>query len=307
MSRKPQITVIGSINMDVVVRTSRAPRLGETVLGDEVHFIPGGKGANQAVAAARLGADVTLVGAVGGDPFGQTLLESLREKGVRTEAVRVLDGVASGVACITLAEGDNSIIVVPGANGRLSPEDLAEWEERIARADVVLLQLEIPPDTVLAAAETAKRLGTPVILNPAPARELSDELLAAVDVITPNRTELESLTGLSPDGENLRAAMQALQKRGVRRVVATLGADGAAFLDDRGNWQTVSGHRVEVVDTTGAGDAFNAGLAVALAEGRTLLEAVRFAVKTGALAVSRLGAQTGMPERSEVDALEEER
>ncbi|WP_124728311.1 ribokinase [Staphylospora marina] len=304
MSRKPRLVVVGSINMDVVIEAIRPPRMGETVMGESVRFIPGGKGANQAVAAARLDADVHMIGVVGGDPFGHTLLDSLRGSGVDTAAVRVLDDVPSGVAGITLAGGDNSIIVVPGANGRLSPDDVAAHEDRIAEADAVLLQLEIPMETVIAAARTAKRRGVRVMLNPAPVRELPDELLALTDVICPNRIELETLTGLPAEGKALPKAMRQLRQRGAGQVVVTLGADGAAFLDERDHWGTEPGRSVRVVDTTGAGDAFHAGLAVALAEGRSLPDAVRFAVCTGSLAVTRFGAQTGMPSRREVDELE---
>lgn len=300
--KRAKVAVVGSLNMDVVVKVKRPPEMGETVMGEAVHFIPGGKGANQAVAAARLGAQTLMIGAVGDDPFGQSLLESLQKSGVDSRGVKTVSGVATGIASILLAEGDNSIVVVAGANGRCLPEDVEAGRELLSEADILLLQLEIPLETVLTAARTAKELGKRVVLNPAPARELPDELYRLTDVITPNRSELGLLTGRPVEEEGLEAAMRELLDRGVGCVVTTLGARGAACLSPEGGFRRVEGIPVEVVDTTGAGDAFNAALACGLSEGMDLPAAVDFAGRTAALAVTRLGAQDGMPQRKEVEA-----
>ncbi|NGQ96708.1 ribokinase [Brevibacillus sp. SYP-B805] len=299
MNKIPNVVVIGSLNMDIVVEADRPPQMGETVAGNRVHFIPGGKGANQAVAAARLGARTTMIGAVGCDPFGKELLEALRREGIETDTVKTVAGAHTGVASILLVEGDNQIIVVDGANGHCTREDIDLHRKKIAQADAVLLQLEIPLETVQYAAETAKRQGKTVVLNPAPARPLPDELLRHVDVMIPNESELYLLAE-ADEGSDLETAMRRLQDKGVRTVVATLGARGAAYLTADGAFGTVPSHKVEVVDTTGAGDAFNAGFACALASGEPVAEAVGFASKVAALAVTRLGAQAGMPTLAQV-------
>jgi ribokinase len=275
--------------------------MGETVMGEAVHFIPGGKGANQAVAAAKLGAQAVMIGAVGDDPFARSLRESLQKSGVDLRGVKTVPGMATGIASILLTDEDNSIVVVAGANSRCLPEDVAAGRELLSGADILLLQLEIPLETVLAAARTAKELGKKVILNPAPARELPDELYRLTDVITPNRSELEFLTGRPVEEGGLEASMRNLLERGAGCVVTTLGAEGAAFLSPEGGFRRVKGYAVDVVDTTGAGDAFNAALACGLSEGMELPDAVDFAGRTAALAVTRLGAQDGMPQRKEVE------
>jgi ribokinase len=300
MEHIPRIVVIGSLNMDVVVEAERPPALGETVPGNQVHFIPGGKGANQAVASARLGAATKMIGAVGNDAFGQSLLAALRQEGIDVEAVKVVEDSHTGVASIVLAQGDNQIIVVAGANGKCLPADLKAWEKQIAEADLVLLQLEIPLETVLFAAKTAKQMGKTVVLNPAPARALPDELLRNVDVLIPNESELYLLAD-SAAGQELEAAMRSLLQKGVRTVVTTLGAKGAAYLSDGEPLGFVSSHKVDVVDTTGAGDSFNAGFSYALASGKSVAEAAAFATAVAALAVTKLGAQAGMPTRAEVE------
>lgn len=305
MSEKPNITVIGSLNMDLVVKAKRAPGPGETILGDEIYFIPGGKGANQAVALARLGAQTTMIGSVGVDPFGLELLKALNQEGIDTSAVKKVSNYATGVASILLAEGDNSIIVVPGANTQCLPEDLDQHEERISQADLILLQLEIPLLTVEYAVKLAKKHGKRVVLNPAPAQRLSLELLKQVDVLTPNRTELQILAnsniqkGTAPD--SFEKDINQLLELGVNCCVTTLGAEGAAYQWRGSALGKVSGHQVPVVDTTGAGDAFNAGLSFALAQQKTIQEAVEFAGKVSALAVTKFGAQAGMPTLKEVE------
>lgn len=300
MEQRPKIVVIGSLNMDVVFKAERAPKRGETVLGEEVHFIPGGKGANQAVALARLGAETTLIGAVGSDAFGVELMEALQRDGVNTSSVKRLTSVATGVASILLAEGDNSIVVVPGANAHCYSEDLDLHEETIAEADLVLLQLEIPLETVEYAITLARKHGKIVMLNPAPAQNLTRDLLSKVDYITPNRSELALLTRMSEESA-IPKGIERLLEAGVSCCVTTLGEEGVAFMEKGVRLGKVSGHKVPVVDTTGAGDAFNAGLAYALAQKKTIREAVEFAVQVSALAVTKFGAQGGMPTLVEVE------
>lgn len=298
--RIPKIVVVGSLNMDIVVEAPRPPQMGETIMGEKVHFIPGGKGANQAVALARLGAETTMIGAVGQDSFGAELLRALQVEGISTEAIKRLSDVATGVASILLAQGDNQIIVVAGANAQCLPEDVEQQEHLIATADVVLLQLEIPLVTVLNTVEIAKKHGKKVILNPAPAQELPMDLLRMVDVLTPNRSELELISGQVAKDEGLELAVQELLSRGVGQVVTTLGSAGAAYANADRTISKVPANKVEVVDTTGAGDAFNAGLAYALAQDYDWAAAVEFAGRVSALAVTRFGAQAGMPTLEEV-------
>jgi ribokinase len=300
MNKIPGVVVIGSLNMDIVVEADRPPQMGETVAGNRVHFIPGGKGANQAVASARLGAKTAMIGAVGQDAFGDELCRALQREGVDVRAVKTVQDVPTGVASILLSQGDNQIIVVAGANGHCSPQDIDRQLETIQQADLVLLQLEIPLGTVMHAAATAKRLGKTVVLNPAPARQLPDELLQNVDVIIPNESELYLLAGADAGRDNLEAAMRSLLDRGVQTVITTLGSEGAAYLQRGQQLARVASHKVTVVDTTGAGDAFNAGFAFAYASGRNVGEAVAFAGKVAALAVTKLGAQAGMPTLQQV-------
>ncbi|MCP3773799.1 ribokinase [Paenibacillus sp. MZ04-78.2] len=298
---KPRIVVIGSLNMDIVVETSRFPRVGETLTGEQVHFIPGGKGANQAVAAARLGGQTTMIGFVGDDMFGHSLIESLQQDAIHTSFVRKVKGKATGIASIILAESDNQIVVIPGANDHFSPEHLHELEAVIAEHDIVLVQLEIPLETAAAACEIGKKAGKTVILNPAPARPLPQSMLSCVDYITPNRLELATLTGLNTSGDGLQTAMEALLDMGPRCIVTTLGEEGSAYLRKGETLRKVPAFRVPVVDTTGAGDAYNGGLAYALGAGSELEEAVAFACKVSAIAVTKLGAQAGMPTSAELD------
>jgi ribokinase len=294
---KAKIVVIGSLNMDMVVQVSRLPVQGETILGKNVQFVPGGKGANQAIGLARLGAQVAMIGSVGIDPFGGELLSSLQTGGVESAGVKETEADKTGTAFIMLAEGDNSIIVVPGANDHCTPADIDAQIELIERADIVLLQMEIPLATVTYAAKVAKRLKKTVILNPAPAQTLPPELLACVDYLTPNETELAIL---AEGRAGLEEQMDVLLSQGVRHVIATLGSQGVAYKEQGKTLLRVSGYRVPVVDTTGAGDAFNAGLAFALGCGQAVDEAIAFANKVAALSVGRFGAQQGMPTLDEV-------
>lgn len=298
-----RILVIGSTNIDLIARVRQLPRPGETV--GEAFFMQanGGKGANQAVAAARLGGDVGFVTCVGNDASGAALSEQFVADGIDTGAVFTVDDTPTGTALIFVSEdGENSIAVAPGANRRLTPATIDAVADRIAAADYLLLQLEIPMETVIHAVETAHKAGTKVVLNPAPAMPLSDELLRKVDLITPNRTESETLTGVAVHTvQDASRAARILQEKGVGQVIITLGADGALIRTPAGE-EHVPAPRVTPVDTTAAGDVFNGALLVALAERKRLAEAVRFAARCAARSVTRMGAQTSIPWRREIEA-----
>ncbi|MBW5485671.1 ribokinase [Streptomyces bambusae] len=290
------IAVLGSTNMDLVAYVPKAPRLGETVTGREFRTVPGGKGANQAVAAARAGGEVRMIGAVGADDFGVRLRAALGAAGVDTAALRTVEG-ASGTAHITVDdEGGNSIVVVPGANGRLTSLEDGD-EARIAAADTLLLQLEVPLGVVTAAARAARAHGVRTVLTPAPAQPLPPELLAATDLLVPNEHEAAALTGLT----DARQAAEALLQQ-VPAVAVTLGAAGVLCAARGRAPLTVPAPRVRAVDTTAAGDTFVGALAVALGEGRAVREAVSWACAAAALSVQRPGAQDSMPARAEIDA-----
>ncbi|MBN1284380.1 MAG: ribokinase [Anaerolineae bacterium] len=300
-----RVVVVGSANTDMIVRCDHIPQPGETVLGGEFVTAAGGKGANQAVSAARLGAEVAFIARLGADIFGDKALEGYKAEGINTDAIIRDPGAPSGVALIIVdSKAENSIAVAPGANSRLSPADVEAAEALIAKADVMLLQLEIPLDTVAAAARIARRQGVQVILNPAPATTLSPELLSFVDVLTPNAGEARRLAGLPPDDPTPRAEVaQILRRHGIEVVVMTLGAEGALAAGP-GGAVTVPGFEVTPVDTTGAGDGFNAGLAVALArDPDDLQRAVRYGNAVGALTATKVGAQPALPRQSAVEAL----
>jgi ribokinase len=291
------ILVVGSLNMDLVVRVPRFPAPGETISGGDLVLIPGGKGANQAVAAARLGGNVAMLGRVGSDDFGQALLENLAQNRVDVSRVRC-DEAATGTATIIVdAHGQNSIVLSPGANGKVTPDEVID----LPAADTILLQFEIPSETVLSTAQQASEKGMRVIVNPAPARTVSPELLKLVDILVPNETELSLLTGWSvTDGASTEAAARQLIEQGAGMVVVTRGEQGALSVTGTGV-QSVPAFNVNVVDTTAAGDAFIAGLAVQLAEDKPIHDALTFANACGALAVTKFGAQTSLPIREEVD------
>ncbi|MCX5539110.1 ribokinase [Paraburkholderia sp. CNPSo 3076] len=288
-----RVVVVGSINMDMVVTTDTFPRLGETLFGTHFSTHPGGKGANQAVAAARLGAEVTMIGCVGADAFGGEMKATLAREGV--DIAHVSTGrEATGIASITLSGGDNAIIVVPGANHELSPEDIDRASAAIAQADVVLAQLEVPCATVLHAARRAREHGKPFFLNPAPAVDLSGELLELTTLLTPNEHELATALQ-TPEG-----AWAEVIARSPMRIAMTHGKDGAYYADADGALVHQPGFTVEAVDTTGAGDTFNGALAAFWHLG--IGEAVRRANAAGALSVTRAGAQGGMPSLAELEA-----
>lgn len=306
----PRVVVVGSANVDFVVQTPHIPRPGETVLGHHFVMAMGGKGANQAVGAARLDADVTFVARVGRDIFGDQCIEAYRNEAIDTAYITCDDHEATGVALIAVAaDGENSITVASGANMRLLPEHIAAAQEAIAHADVLVMQLEVPVETVLAAARIAREHGVRVVLNPAPARTLPDDLLRLVDVLTPNRIELAQLAGLS-EGQVKQLSEgqlgEALLSLGVKQGVITLGARGA-LVADSGGIAHVPAFPITPLDTTAAGDAFNAGLAVALARGGGLVGAARFASACGALAATKMGAQPSLPTEVAVEAFLAER
>jgi len=288
-----RIVVVGSINMDLVTVTARFPSPGETLMGERFLTVPGGKGANQAVAAARLGAHVSLVGALGRDAFGDQLHAGLQREGIDLTHVRRLDDIESGTASITVAGGENEIVVVPAANARVTAAQVEDAAAAFDGADAVLLQLEIPLEAVEAAVEVATRAGVPVILNPAPAQRLPTALLKRVRYLTPNQHELAGVLGESPDGD-----FHALMAHAPCPVVLTRGSEGAWYRD-HGEPRHQPGFKVKVVDTTGAGDTFNGAMAVFLDRG--IDEAVRLACAAAALSVSRLGAQGGMPSLRETE------
>ncbi|WP_017620248.1 ribokinase [Nocardiopsis gilva] len=292
----PRIAVFGSINMDLVAYVDVAPSSGETVSGTAFREVPGGKGANQAVAAARAGGDVSFLGAVGDDAFGTQLRSNLVETGVDVSGLRTEEG-SSGIAHIVVEDsGDNRIIVVPAANGTVTSLRAGD-ERQIEGAAALLLQLELPMDGVIAAARAGRGLGVPTVLTPAPARELPDELLDAVDLIVPNQHEAAAITGETEP----RRALDALLQR-VPEAIITLGEDGSIHGRRGAEPVTVPADKVTPVDTTAAGDTFCGAFAVARAEGRAPADALRFASAASALSVQRQGAGTSMPTRAEIDS-----
>ena len=302
--QRPVIVVLGSINMDLVVAAPRLPLPGETIAGDDFDMTPGGKGANQAVAAAKLGAEVRMVGRVGEDAFGPMLLRGLESYGVDVSRVASDPDSPSGTAVILLdADRENHIVAVYGANMRCDDEQVREARSALDGADCLLLQLEVPLEVSLAAARIARQKGVPVILDPAPASALSAEAYALVDVLTPNQTEAAALVGHPVDDVcQGRAAAAELSRRGVGTAIVKLGERGAVYVSgDSGDY--VPSFDVEAVDTIAAGDAFGGALCVALAEGRNLAAAIRFASAAGAVAATRPGAQAAMPSRDEVESL----
>jgi len=297
------VLVVGSSNTDMIIRVPHIPRPGETILGGAFSMAAGGKGANQAVAAARAGGRVTFVARVGDDLFGRQALEGFGRDGIDARSVLATPGAASGIALITVDErGENSISVASGANALLSVVDVEAAGDAFAAADIVLLQLESPLETVEAAIRAAKGRGIPVILNPAPARALDDGLLRGVSVLTPNEHEAAMLAGMEVESQHdIREAAARIRARGPRTVVITLGERGV-YASSEGSEGLVPAFKVEPVDTTAAGDVFNGALAVALAEKRPLGDALRFAQAAAAISVTRPGAQPSAPTRAEIES-----
>ncbi len=297
------IVVVGSSNTDMIIQVPRIPKPGETVLGGKFSIAAGGKGANQAVAAARAGGRVTFVARVGSDVFGERAIDAFAEDGIDIQYVIREPSAPSGVALIYVdTDGENSIAVASGANAYLSPADVRAAEKAIATADILLVQLETPISTVQAAAEMAASRGVKVILNPAPAQHLPDELLKNLAFLTPNESEAELLTGVRVTSiEEAQIAADILLRRGVSNVIITLGAAGALVANNN-VVRHVPGFKVDPVDTTAAGDVFNGALAVAIAEDLPVEQAVRFANAAAALSVTRPGAQPSAPHRQEIEA-----
>lgn len=296
------ILIVGSTNTDMVVKTKRFPKDGETVLGGDFLMNPGGKGANQAVAAARLGANVTFYAKVGNDIFGHQTLANLKKENIDTHFIKIDDRNASGIALITVNEkGENNIVVSPGANKFLQIADLEDIDKYILLADVVLLQLEIPMETVEFVAEKAKKYGKKVILNPAPATKLSDKLLDGLYLITPNQSEAEVLIGTEiTDEDPLRRSADLLRLKGVKNVIFTLGEKGVYFSNNTHS-KNIDAPRVKVVDSTAAGDIFNGALATAIANGKEWDEAIDYAINAASISVTKIGAQASAPTKVELE------
>ncbi|WP_195781051.1 ribokinase [Priestia megaterium] len=287
-----KVTVIGSSSMDLVVTSNIRPGAGETVLGKSFKTVPGGKGANQAVAAARLGADVSMIGCVGEDHYGKAILENFKSNGVSVENVKPVTDSDSGTAHIILAEGDNSIVVVKGANDYITPDYVEKAKEKIKEADIVLIQQEIPEETVEYVAQLCQELKVPLLLNPAPARPLKAEVIEQVSYITPNEHEAELLF----EGKEKEEVL----KQYPNKLFITEGKQGVRYFNGEKE-VLVPSYQVETIDTTGAGDTFNAALAVALAEGMGFEKGIQFANRAASLSVTKFGAQGGMPTRKEVE------
>ncbi|CNB41516.1 ribokinase [Yersinia similis] len=303
-----KLVVLGSINADHILNIEQFPRPGETVIGKQYNVAFGGKGANQAVAAGRSGADVAFIACVGDDDIGERVRQQLTADNIDTQPIEAITGATTGVALIFVnSDGENVIGIDAGANSAVTPEYLRRYQQQVIDADALLMQLESPLDTVIAAAKLAKQHQTQVILNPAPARKLPDELLALVDMITPNETEAERLTGIHIElDDDAAKAAQILHHKGIATVIITLGSRGV-WLSEQGKGKLVAGFKVNAVDTIAAGDTFNGALLTALLEGQSMDAAVRFAHAAAAIAVTRSGAQPSIPWRTEIDSFLQER
>ncbi len=298
-----KVVVVGSLNMDLVARAQRLPRPGETLAGDTFFTVPGGKGANQAVAVARLGGSVAMVGSVGDDAYGEQLRAALVAEGVDCQGVGVCAGVSSGVALITVdASSQNCIVIVPGGNGLLTPQAVQRFDALLQAAEVIICQLEVPADTVAWTLARGRELGKRVILNPAPATgPLPPEWFAHIDYLTPNESEAEALTGLTVhDQASARTAAEQLLQLGAGKVIVTLGAQGALFVSRDGSWHYPA-PAVKALDTTAAGDTFVGGFAAGLVRGLGEGEAIAFGQRAAALSVTRAGAQPSIPYLEELD------
>ncbi|ORM70682.1 ribokinase [Pantoea rwandensis] len=302
MNTSAKLAVLGSINADHILNLTHFPRPGETVIGKQYQIAFGGKGANQAVAAGRAGADIAFIACVGADDIGERIRQQLQQDRIDTAPVETVADEATGVAMIFVnGEGENNIGIYSGANAALTPACVERHQQVIAQADALLMQLESPLESVLAAAEIARANATQVILNPAPATQLSDELLALIDIITPNETEAEILTGIAvKSDEDAARAAQALHEKGIHTVLITLGRRGV-WLSEQGKGVRIPGFSVQAIDTIAAGDTFNGAFITARLEGVAMHDAVRFAHAAAAIAVTRPGAQPSVPWRAEID------
>ncbi|MGF1709678.1 ribokinase [Vibrio kagoshimensis] len=297
-----QLIVLGSVNADHVLQVPSFPRPGETLVGGNYQVIPGGKGANQAVAAARLKADIGFISCVGDDAFGLNIRQAFAQDGINTDGVIIADKTPTGIAMIQVsASGENSICLSAEANDKLTCEQIEPHLQKIRDAKYLLTQLETPIEGIEYAAKVAKENRTNVVLNPAPARPLSDELLACIDVITPNETEAEVLTGITvTDDQSAQKASEALHLKGIEIVMITLGAKGV-WLSQNGRGELIPGFRIEATDTTAAGDTFNGAFVTGLLENMSIEQAIKFAHAAAAISVTRFGAQTSIPSREETD------
>jgi len=299
--KQPNIVVVGSLNMDIVLTIQNLPKVGETIRGEQIHYVSGGKGANQAVGCSRLGAQVNMIGAVGDDLFGQQILSRMQQFGVAVSGISTKTDTPTGTATILHTHGDNCIIIIPGANGLCSVEMVAAQEQMIQHADVLLVQLEIPLPTVLRSMEIARSAGVPVVLNPAPALDLPDEFIRMADVFTPNETEFEYFCKTSLETEQqLFDHMTKWQSHYNQTLIVTRGKYGVSFISNHKPLATIPAPTVPVVDTTGAGDCFNAALSYFIALGWDLEQSVVQAVKAASISVAKFGAQDGMPTMDEL-------
>lgn len=295
-----KICVVGSLNMDLVVKVDTMPKGGQTLIGSDFKEVPGGKGANQAVAMARLGGVVNMIGKVGTDGFGQTLINALKNDNVNTKYIHTEEG-STGVAMITVDKNaENSIVVAPGANFKVNIEDIDKNIEAIEESDIVVVQLETPLNTIKYTLKKAKELGKYTILNPAPAVKLEDEIIANVDLLTPNESELEILSGVEINNEeDIQKAAQAMIEKGVKELIVTLGSKGSLYINKEKS-MFKKAYKVVAVDTTAAGDSYTGALSVAFANDKDIDEAMDFASKVGALSVMKEGAQSSLPRLEDV-------
>ncbi len=297
---KPKITVIGSSNTDMICRVPSIPKPGETLMGTDFFTVQGGKGANQAVAAARAGGDVTFIACVGNDAFGQQAIEAYQKDGINTSCIQIVNEVATGVALINVADsGENSISVAPGANAHLLPETIEKYRDIILGSDIVLMQLEIPIETVYYVARIAHAAKIPVVLNPAPAQKIDKEVMKLLTLVTPNEHEASLLSGCWPEARDETESAAEIQKQGVKSVIITTGNKGAYCLDGN-NIGVFEGLKVKAIDTTAAGDTFNGYLVVEIANGKSLPQAIEVANKAAAISVTRMGAQSSIPYANEL-------
>lgn len=295
------VTVVGSMNMDLVVNADEIPKIGETVLGKELLQIPGGKGANQGVAIAKLNNNITFLGKVGKDGFGDELLKSMKDSGVNIEHIERTE-VSTGIAVINVdKEGNNNIVVIPGANGEVDKEYLSRHISAFEKADIVVFQLEIPLETVKEGLKISKELGNITILNPAPAMDLDDEIIENIDILIPNEHELERLSKIKVmDEESMIKAANILLNKGIKEIIVTLGSKGVLYIDNNG-YKFFPAYKVKAIDTTAAGDSFIGGFVSSYIEHKDMEKAIDMGQRTAALAIQKIGAQSSLPTREEVE------